>query len=80
MKVIAWNIILDARADFDTIRQAINDPEGAGMKPGQLGVLLTPVGVDVDLLAQALEEIADDLREHGLQSLYDGADIPEAAS
>ena len=79
MKVIAWNIVPDSLIDFDTIRQALNDPDGAGMSPGLLGLVLTPVGADAELLARALEGIAGELREHGLQSLYDGAEIPEAA-
>lgn len=79
MKLIVWNVVRDAALDFDTVRQAIDDPQGAGMRPEHLGVVLTPTGADVELLARALEEIAADLREHGLDVLYSGAEIPAAA-
>jgi hypothetical protein len=79
MRLIAWNVLRDERLDFDHVRQAIEDSKGMGLKPGHLGVVLIPVDTDPELLAQALNEIANDLREHGTEALYKGAEIPAAA-
>ncbi len=79
MKLIAWTITRDEQYGFDIVREGVSVPQGAGMKAEQLGLVLTLVGADVESLAAALEEIAQELREEGLEALYGGAEFPSAA-
>jgi hypothetical protein len=73
MKVLALNVMRDAGLDFNCVSQALEDSEGAGLKPGHLAVVLIPDTADDELVATALEEIAEDLRGLGVHKLYDAA-------
>ena len=73
-RVIIFNVVPDVELDFNCVSQTITDP--VGMLQGNLAAILIEADADAGMVASALEEIAQGIREYGIEKLYHAADIP----
>ncbi len=73
-KLLVYNVEQGGEAglDWDYVTQQIDDDDGTVLRSNSMVVLISD-DADNDLAAEALQMIAEDLREYGVRQLYKSA-------
>jgi len=72
-KLLVWNVVDSGPADFDYRTQQLED-ENDDLLKGNSAAVMVAVDADPEAIAAALEVIALEIRDEGLQALHAAAD------